>query len=378
MPLPLRRAAARLLLLAISVLIGLFLAELAVRLVRPQPVMLVSRGLYAPDPPRRYRLQPGFKGSITNRVEFDTRFAISRQGLRGPEIGPKKPATFRVLVLGDSFAFGVGAQEGETYPAQLQRILRSRGVRAEVLNAGAPGFGVPDEVAWFQRWGWTLEPDVIVLTVFVANDLQDAAPGGPKAVAVDGALMIAGERKRSLSRWLYYHSHLYVLLKTSALGGAARHALGMAAPLETRELRSELDLYAKGRLPKDLSAGADATEKAVAGLARSAGGARVVAVVMPSLIQVDPHRWRAAFARFGVDPGGCDRERPNRLFRAMFARNGIPAVDLTPSFAAAIRGGERIYYSIDQHLTPAGYRLAAEVVAEALKSAPPPSAETGQ
>ena len=378
MSFPLRRAAARLLLLGASVLVGLLLAELAVRLVRPQPVMLVSRGLYAPDPPRRYRLQPGFKGSITNRIEFDTRFAINRQGLRGPEIGPKASGTLRVLVLGDSFAFGVGAQEAETYPAQLQRILRSRGVRAEVLNAGAPGFGVPDEVAWFQRWGWTLEPDVVLLTVFVANDLQDAAPGGPKAVAVDGALMIAGERKRSLSRWLYYHSHLYVLLKTSALGGAVRHALGMAAPLETRELRSELDLYAKGRLPKDLSAGSNATAKAIAGLARSAGGARVVAVILPSLLQVDPRRWQAALHRFSLPPQAYDRERPNRLFRAMFARYGIPAVDLTPSFAAAMRRGERIYYSIDQHLTPVGYRLAAEVVAEALKSAPPPSAERGQ
>lgn len=367
---PLRRALARLLLLILSVVIGLLLAELAVRLVRPQPVMLVSPGLYAPDPPRRYRLQPGFEGSISNRVEFDTRVAINRQGLRGPEIGPKAPGTFRVLALGDSFAFGVGAQEGETYPAQLQRILRSRGMRAEVLNAGAPGFGVPDAVAWFQRWGWTLEPDVVLVTVFVANDLQDAAPGGPKAVAVDGVLMIEGEKQRGLSRWLYYHSHLYVLLKTSVLGGLARRLLGAPEPLETRELRSELELYSKGRLPKPLREGAEATEQAVAGLARSAGGARVLAVVLPSLIQVDAHRWQAALQRFGRDPQGYDRERPNRLIRAVFARHGIPAIDLTASFAAAVRRGERIYYPIDQHLTPAGYQLTAKVVAEALERAP--------
>jgi lysophospholipase L1-like esterase len=371
MPLPpLRRVLARLLLLAFSAVAGLLVAELAVRLIRPQPVMLVSPGLYAPDPPRRYRLQPGFEGSVTNRVEFDTRVAINRQGLRGPEIGPKAPGTFRVLVVGDSFAFGVGAREGETYPAQLQRILRSRGRRAEVLNAGAPGFGVPDAVAWFQRWGWTLEPDVVLVTVFVANDLQDAAPGGPKAVAVDGVLMIEGEKKRSLSRWLYYHSHLYVLLKTSALGGLARRLLGAPEPLETRELRAELELYSKGRLSKAVREGTKATEEAVASLARSAGGARVLAVILPSLIQVDSHRWREALQRFGRDPQDYDRERPNRLFRAMFARHGIPAVDLTASFVAAIARGKKIYYPIDQHLTPAGYRLTAEVVAEALHRAP--------
>jgi lysophospholipase L1-like esterase len=366
MPLPsLRRVAARLLLLGVSVVVGLLLAEAAVRLVRPQPVMLVSRGLYAPDPPRRYRLQPGFRGTVTNRVEFDTRISINRQGLRGSEIGPKRPGTLRILVLGDSFAFGVGAREGETYPAQLQRILRSRGVRAEVLNAGAPGFGVPDEVAWFQRWGWTLEPDVVLVTVFVGNDLQDAVPGGPKAVAVDGALMVEGEKKSSLSRWLYYHSHLYVLLKTSPLGGVVRRVLGSPEPLETRELRAELDLYTKGRLPKEVQEGAGETEKAVASLARSAGGARVLAVVVPSLIQVDHSRWQAALRRFHLDLQRFDPRRPNQLIRTIFSRQGVPVLDLTDAFAAAIRRGERVYFPVDQHLTPAGYRLLAEEVAEA-------------
>jgi lysophospholipase L1-like esterase len=367
MPLPpVRRIAARLLLIGASAAIGLLAAELAVRLVRPQPVMLVSPGLYVPDPPRRYRLQPGFHGSVTNRVEFDTPVSINRQGLRGPEIGPKAPGTLRVLALGDSFTFGVGAREEETFPARLQQILRARGVRAEVLNAGVPGFGVPDEVAWFQRWGWPLDPDVIVLAVFVANDLQDAAPGAPKAVAVDGSLMMQGEKKSSLARWLYYHSHLYVLLKTSALGGAVRRLLGAPAPLETRELRSELDLYAKRGLPKELRDGAAATERAAGGLARSAGGARLLAVVIPSLLQVDPARWRAGLERFGLDPAGYDPARPNRLFRAIFARQGIPVLDLTQPFAAAVRREERIYYPIDQHLTPAGYRRMAEEVAGAL------------
>jgi lysophospholipase L1-like esterase len=372
MPLPpLRRVAARLLLLGISAFLGLLAAELAVRLVRPQPVMVVSRGLYEPDPPRRYRLQPGFKGSLTNRVEFDTRVSIDQAGLRGPEAGAKPPATkspgtLRVLALGDSFTFGVGAQAGETYPARLEEILRSRGVRAEVLNAGAPGFSVPDETAWFQRWGRPLEPDVILLAVFVGNDLQDAAPGGPKVVVADGALLVEGEKGRSLSRWLYYHSHLYVLLKSSALGGPLRRLLGLPEPLETRQLRSEMELYAKDRPSKIALEGGAATEKAVAGLVESAGGARILAVIIPSLVQVDSTRWQASLKRFGLEPRSYDSDQPTRLFREIFARHGVPALDLTGPFTEAIRRGEEIYYPIDQHLTPAGYRLMAQAVADSL------------
>jgi lysophospholipase L1-like esterase len=362
-----RRTLARFLLLSVSVLFGLIVAEAAVRLLRPQPVMTVSRGLYVPDPPRRYRLQPGFQGTVTNRVEFDSRVSIDREGLRGPEIGLKTPGTLRVLALGDSFTFGVGARQRETYPARLQEILRSRGVRAEVLNAGAPGYGVPDEVAWFERWGRPLDPDLILVTVFIGNDLQDAAPG-PKPTAVDGALVVPGEKAGGLSRWLYYHSHLFVLLKSSSLGASLRRLLGRPEPLETRQQREEFDLYEKGRASEGVQGGAAATERAVSGLAAGAGRARIVAVFIPSLVQVDPRRWQANLKRFGLDPSRYDPSRPNQIFREIFARYGVPVIDLTEPFAAAIAQGKRIYYPIDQHLTPAGYALTARVVAGRLEN----------
>ena len=322
---PLRRTLARLLLLGFSILVGLGVAEVAVRLLRPQPVMTVSRGLYVPDSPRRYRLQPGFRGTVTNRVEFDTPVAIDREGLRGPEIGIKAPGTLRVLALGDSFTFGVGARERETYPARLQEILRSRGIHAEVLNAGAPGYGVPDEVAWFERWGRPLAPDVILVTVFIGNDLQDAAPGGAKVTAVDGALVAQGEKAGGPSRWLYYHSHLFVLLKSSSLGGTLRGLFGRSEPLETRELRAEFDLYEKGPPSQMVRGGAAATERAVAGLAAGAGKTRVLAILIPSLVQVDPQRWQANLQRFGLDPSRYDRRRPNGIFRRSSPATAFPS-----------------------------------------------------
>ncbi len=368
----------RLLLLGSSLLVSLALAEVAVRIVRPQPVMTISGPLYAPDPPRRYRLRPGFVGTVGNRVEFTNRVAIDPEGMRGPEAGPRDPgtlrgtlrSTLRILALGDSFTFGVGAEAGETYPARLQEILRARGLRAEVLNAGVPGYGVPDETAWFARWGRPLAPDVVLVTVFIGNDLQDAAPGGPKVAVVDGALVAPGERGHTLSRWLYYHSHLFVLLKSSSLGGALRRLAGRPEPLETRELRAELDLYAKGTPSAMVAGGAAATEAAVAGLVAEAGPARILAVLIPSLVQVDPRRWEANLARFALDPARYDRDRPNAIFRALFARHGVPVLDLTPTFASAIARGERIYYPIDQHLTPAGYELTARQVAAALPVPP--------
>ena len=382
MPVRARRLVARALLLAASLALGLLAAELAVRLLLPQAVLLVTPGLYALDPPRRYRLSPGFRGAITNRVEFDTTVAVDADGLRIPVTAPadggQKPGAARILAVGDSFTFGVGAEAEESYPARLAAALAAAGVDAEVLNAGVPGFGVPDAAAWFAAHGAGLAPDIAVLGVFVGNDLQDAA--GPGVEVVDGLLVARGERPRSLSRWLYYHSHLYVLLKGSPLGPLARRALGRQRPLEEREVEAELGLYARESPPPAVAAGIAATERAVADFAAIARGrgVRAAAVLVPSLLQVDERAWRAALDGLDRDPAGYDRDRPSALFADLFARHGVPALDLAAPFREAIASGRSIYWPVDRHLTPAGYDLMGREAARFLLArglvAPPPGA----
>lgn len=362
-----------------SLALSLLLAEGVLRVARPQEVMTVDRGLYEADPPRRYRLHPGYHGRLTNHVEFAHEVVVDRFGLRGPgpmaehERGVDRGASgaLRVLALGDSFTFGVGAAEGETYPARLQAHLRAAGAQAEVWNAGAPGYGVPDEVAWYERWAAVppLQPDVAVIAVFLANDLQDAAPSSPVRV-VDGELVVGGEHAGA-RRWLYYHSHLFRLLKTSLFEGPLRQHLGFAEPWARRERRAELALYG-GTLPPELAAGAAATDRAVARLARLAARrrARVLAVLVPSLPQVDPVRWKALHAELGVDPRGHDPRRPNRLLREIFERHGIPMLDPTDALAAEVTHGKPVYYPRDQHLTPFGYDLLARQVAAAILGRP--------
>lgn len=362
-----RRALLRLLLVSASFALSLLFAELAVRIARPQEAMSVERGLYEPDPPRRYRLHPGYRGRITNHVEFDHEVLVNSRGMRGPE---PAAAALRVLCLGDSFTFGVGASEQETYPARLQAHLREAGLDAVVWNAGAPGYGVPDEVAWYERWGVPLQPNVVVIAPFLANDLQDAMPGSPTHV-VNGDL-VAGDGSGGPRRWLYYHSHLFRLVKSSLFEGPLRQKLGLAEPWARRERRRELALYGRD-LPAELAPGVAATERAVRrliqdGLAQKAG---VIAVLVPSLPQVDPQRWRALHTELGVDLRGQDPRRTNRLFAETFARAGVPVVDPTEALAGAVARGQRVYYVRDQHLTPAGYDLLAREVARALLALQP-------
>jgi lysophospholipase L1-like esterase len=209
----LRRWLPRLAMVTLGVIVAVAVAELALRWVRPQLVLIVDRGLYAPAPaPLRYRLQPGFHGRITNRLEFDTAVSIDQHGLRGAEVCARDRSRLRVLALGDSFTFGVGVEDDQPWIVGLAGVLGAAGFPAEGLNAGAPGYGVPDAADWLEVYGAEIDPDLVLLAVFPGNDLYDAAPGGTKMEVVDGELRRAGERS-DVKRWLYYHSHLFAFVK---------------------------------------------------------------------------------------------------------------------------------------------------------------------
>jgi len=78
---------------------------------------------------------------------------------------------FRVLALGDSCTFGLGVQDGEAWPAQLEGLLRIEGLDVEVVNAGVPGYTAYQGRRVLETRGLTLEPDV-VLVAFGFNDAE--------------------------------------------------------------------------------------------------------------------------------------------------------------------------------------------------------------
>ncbi len=90
--------------------------------------------------------------------------STNSQGLRAPEIEPKPVDTLRIIALGDSVTHGWGVEREESYPAQLERILRERGHRVEVINAGVPANIVPVMRDWCRKIAPALEPDMVIWT----------------------------------------------------------------------------------------------------------------------------------------------------------------------------------------------------------------------
>ena len=95
-----------------------------------------------------------------------TTIRINSLGFRGKETTLEKPDEVkRILVLGDSFTFGMGVEENETFPHHLETLLGKTGQDWEVLNFGVPGYNTIQEAELFKVKGLAYSPDIVILYV---------------------------------------------------------------------------------------------------------------------------------------------------------------------------------------------------------------------
>ena len=111
---------------------------------------------YVPSESVGYELRPGYSGR---------REHVNHAGLRGDEVGPRTPGSFRILAIGASTTWGHRLADDETWPACLQQRLRRDGLGgAEVLNGGVSGWGLEQMViALRERLLAELRPDLVLV-----------------------------------------------------------------------------------------------------------------------------------------------------------------------------------------------------------------------
>lgn len=185
--------------------------------------------------------------------------AISSQGLRDREFGAAPPpGRTRILMLGDSLAFGWGVPVERTYSKRLEQMLLQAGHDVEVINTGVGNYNTEMQVAYFLERGAKLNPHYVVLNYFI-NDAEPTPRDRSSVLArhsrayvyfssrVDAALRLAGVGDRT--DWRTYYASLYE--GEEGIGRVAAAVERLAAYCRSRGIRLSIANYPELRSPAD-------------------------------------------------------------------------------------------------------------------------------
>jgi lysophospholipase L1-like esterase len=130
----------------------------------------------SPDPLLAYALRP--RSSVTFPRwggEGTIRYDIDEAGLREVAgfTGEKAPGTFRILVVGDSVAFGLGVGEDERLGPRLVRELQARSaVPLDSVTLAVCGYDALQAVHLLRTRGAALRPDLVLLVYNLTDTMH--------------------------------------------------------------------------------------------------------------------------------------------------------------------------------------------------------------
>lgn len=313
------------------------------------------------------------EGTVTEHYspDFSIEVRINSRGERGPEIPFERvPGQHRILALGDSFTFGAGVEEGDTFAARLAAPMPAN----EVINAGVIGYSIDQEYLYLREFGLKYRPDEVVLGCFVGNDFGELGMqtaygyGRPYFTLSAGRLElhpVAPESARSYEtdpRPFSFRRASRAVQFAERLLALRRQGRGDGGPEASRTQARPVAPPPPGWLEDPRYAAPAPPEAALAQalLARirdlcDEAGARLTVLLIPA-------RETLLGPPEDGETGRIEHARELVTVRRICAALGIAVVDPTAELTARQAAGEGIHHPHDGHWTARGHELATEAL----------------
>ena len=264
--------------------------------------------------------------------EFDYEISINREGVRDIDHSIDNPDNLlRIVTLGDSYTEGAGAPFEETWFNAMERTLRERGYRVEVLSGGVSGSDVFYAYQLLKHKLLRYGPALVILAINNSDITDFTFRGGMERFKEDGTTLF---RKGPWFKGPYRNFHLVRFVSHTLLDHNNELLPREKAAEMTREAKRSildcLDLFHRLSLERRFEL-------------------LVVIHPIPSELQYD-------FYEF--DDGFLDALR----------RKPVRSVDLYDALKEKIDAGNIYEYSwpVNRHFNDKGYALFAGEVVKAL------------
>lgn len=274
---------------------------------------------------------------LDNKPEYVYHSKANNYGFPGRDFDTLQDKhVLKALVLGDSFAQGMGAPPDSSWPALLQGLLNSdtSSMHYSTYDCGVAGSDPFFECILLREKLLHLHPDLVVMSINYSDVNDCITRGGFERFHADGTTQFAP------GPWfepLYQRVHLIRMLVHFVL----RYDFSLLSPAQ-HEQRSQAAL-------QQLAACADSTQRIC-----TAHGARFLVVLHPYLDPYDRYLQRQSLLP-GMVP--------------MLRQKGIRVVNLFDDFRKVVSVSNYQTYSWprDMHYTSRGYDLFAHLLLERVR-----------
>lgn len=318
-----------------------------------------------------WKLAPGWQGGHRHK-DFNVRYSTNAYGFRGKFDAPGG-GKVRYAVVGDSFTFGLGVNDADTYVSHLNTTAPGGEL---YMNFGIPGYSTDQEYLLLRRRVFDFSPHVVVLVTYLGNDLFDnqlpfplqADHAKPYFELSSGKLV---PKNSPVPRTAKPRQQAAVDLRRVVLGETRASENPLMRRLENTELFQLVQRsFARGKDRRDLF---PVFEK------RFSGTLRLYDALLAK-IQATCHRHDARLmlvlmgGRSFVERPGSNSAQFQDFFRRRITtaarKMGIPVIDLAAHLKRYSRENKaRLFYPNEGHLNPEGNRVAAQYLAQKIAAA---------
>ncbi|MBF0274180.1 MAG: SGNH/GDSL hydrolase family protein [Nitrospinae bacterium] len=355
-------------LLIVSIVFFLLLLEGALRFINPEDIEIrmyqFSRSIIQcyfsePDQILGWRYKRNGETAFNN-IEFKTTIKTNSLGFRDDEFEKKKKeGATRIAFLGDSFAFGWGAEKNEVFSEQIEASSHKK---IESYNFGVSGYSTLQEYLLFKHEVLQFNPDIAVI-VFYDNDVNDnfdamsrpvlkktsegfvtdyqgVTPENFQAfIHQDKSFLETGLKKtvghflKNIKNFFRQNSYAYNFISK-----------------RTKQLERKLKAENNGKKKETKWLAEEYILKKWVKLCQEQNIKLFIAII-PNKLEIQTHTINLN--------GGKIYKNPNRKKMVTFCKeNKIPYLDVTEQLSQEEK--EHYHYRLDDHFTPFGHRHYAQ------------------
>ena len=370
-------------LLAVSVVFTLVVSEVLLRQFYERPELAMDNfkatmpPTYHTDAELGWLPDKNVQASHNRPGSFESQYSTNSLGLRDREHSfDRVPGKKRIVVVGDSFAWGYGVNDGEIFTDTIEQLAPE----FEVINLGVTAYGLRQEIAYFKRFGMKFTPDILMVA-FVQNDIYDIPKQQPESATKatqpnDNESIIkdsdAGSTlhrfKKKLSNEVVMYGLLVDALNSSPVMVDLLVKMGLKESLGGFEVLDPSVGPALKTYPSAIEMGWESIFEQLRGLKTYTddNDIRLILALVPALQSVDPQALSRSLTYSTYRPTDFDIAKPYARIESFCLETGIEVINPLPAFVQMHDSGESLYLYGDMHFNTTGHQLFAEEISRYL------------